>query len=85
MLEPSAERMTYIYSAGMSTQQSRPSARTMVFIDELFLFLVRVRMGLFAQDLAHRFDIHVSSVSRKVITWANYLYFFSWEPGCLAK
>lgn len=33
MLEPSAERMTYIYSAGMSTQQSRPSARTMVFID----------------------------------------------------
>lgn len=35
-----------------------------------------MRVGLFAQDVAHRFDIHVSSVSRKVITWANYLYFF---------
>ena len=76
MLEPSAEQMTYIYSAGMSTQQSRPSARTMVLIDEFFLFLVRVRVGLFVQDLAHRFDIHVSSVTRKVITWAKYLYFF---------
>ena len=37
MLEPSAERMTYIYSAGM--QQSRPSARTMIVIDEFFYFL----------------------------------------------
>jgi len=45
-------------------------------IDELFLFLVRIRLGLFQQDLAHRFNVHESTVSRKVVTWANYLYFF---------
>ena len=72
-VEPSAQRMTYVYSAGV--QGSRPSARTMLLIDELFLFLVRVRLGLFEQDLAHRFQIHISSVSRKITTWANYLYF----------
>ena len=26
--------------------------------------------------MAHRFNIHISAVSRKVITWANFLYFF---------
>ena len=76
LLEPSAERMSYIYSAGMNVQESWPSARTMVLIDEFFLFLVRVRVGLFAQDLAHRFNIHIATVSRKIITWANFLYFF---------
>lgn len=47
----------------------------MLIIDELFLFLVRLRLGLFEQDLADRFLIHISSVSRKITTWANYLYF----------
>lgn len=70
---PCAEHMKYVYSAG--TQESRPAARTMLIIDELFLFLVRLRLGLFEQDLADRFLIHISSVSRKITTWANYLYF----------
>ena len=48
----------------------------MVVIDEFFYFLYGWGLVFFAQDLAHRFDIHVTSVSRKVITWANYLYFF---------
>ena len=48
----------------------------MALIDELILFLVRIRLGLFQQDLAHRFNVHESTVSRKVVTWANYLYFF---------
>ena len=48
----------------------------MVLIDEFFLFLVRIRVGLFAQDLAHRFNIHIATVSRKIITWAKFLYFF---------
>lgn len=77
--------MTYIYSAGMNVQESWPPARTMVLIDEFFSFIARVRVGLFAQDLAHRFNIHIATVSRKVITWANFLYFFSGEPGYLGK
>ena len=37
LLEPSAERMTYIYSAGMNVQESRPSARTIVLLSEFFI------------------------------------------------
>ena len=47
----------------------------MKLIDGMFLFLVRLKLGLFEQDLAHRFQIHMSSVSRKITTWTNYLYF----------
>lgn len=71
----SAETMQYCYTSGMSSK-TRPGGRTMVLIDELFMFLVRLRLGLLQQDLAHRFNVHESTVTRKVITWANYLYFF---------
>ena len=40
--------------------------------DELFLFCVRLKLGLFELDLAQRFGLHVSSVSRKITTWANF-------------
>jgi len=33
-IAPTAERMTYVYA--YSTQQSRPSARNMLLIDEFF-------------------------------------------------
>ena len=49
--------------------------RNMLLIDELFMFLCRLKCGLMAQDLAVRFNCHVSTVSRKIITWANFLYF----------
>ena len=48
----------------------------MQLIDELFLFCVRLKLGLFELDLAQRFELHVASVSRKITTWANFLYFF---------
>lgn len=73
IIKPTAERMTYCYATG--DRESRPKARTMLVIDELFMFLVRIRLGLFEQDLAHRFKIHISTVSRKIVTWSNYLYF----------
>ena len=47
----------------------------MLLIDELFLFFVIMKLALFEQDLAQRFNIHISSVSRKITTWANYMYF----------
>ena len=71
--EPTAEKMTYFYASGVL--DSRPNSRVMLLIDELFLFLVRMKLGLFEQDLAQRFNIHISSVSRKITTWANYMYF----------
>lgn len=42
--------------------------------NQLFLVLVRLRLGLFQQDLAHRFNIHQSNVSRLFTTWINFMY-----------
>ena len=42
--------------------------------DELFMFLCRIRLGLGEQDLSIRFNVSVSTVSRKIIAWANLLY-----------
>ena len=70
---PSAETTTYCYATGIL--QNRPNVRAMQLIDELFMFLVRIKLGLFQQDLAHRFNLHMSTVSRKLTPWVNYLYF----------
>ena len=37
------------------------------------MFLIRVRLGLFERDLAHRFDGSISTVSDVVVTRANIL------------
>ena len=43
-------------------------------IDELFLFLVYLSLGLKEKDLGDRFSIHQSTVSRIIKTWVNFLY-----------
>uniref|UniRef100_A0A8C1DT92 Uncharacterized protein n=1 Tax=Cyprinus carpio carpio TaxID=630221 RepID=A0A8C1DT92_CYPCA len=43
-------------------------------IDEFFLFMTYLSLGLVQKDLAHRFRIHQSTVSRIINTWANFLY-----------
>ena len=40
-----------------------------------FLFLVRVKQGFPIEDLAVRFKVTPSTVSRVFLTWANFLYF----------
>ena len=45
--------------------------------DQLFMWLCKVKLGLFDQDLAVRFNVSISTVSRMVIT---FLYF---TLGCL--
>ena len=44
-------------------------------VDQVFLFLVRVKVGRFTIDLAVTFNVAGSTVSRVVISWGNYLYF----------
>ena len=63
--------MTSCYATG--ERQSPSGAQNMQVIDELFMFLVELKLGLFGQDLAHRLQIHISPVSRKITTWCNYL------------
>lgn len=43
-------------------------------IDELFLFLTYLSTGCTQRELSHRFIIHRTTVSRIIITWANFLY-----------
>ncbi|KAL0970440.1 hypothetical protein UPYG_G00241950 [Umbra pygmaea] len=43
-------------------------------IDEFFLFMTYLSLGLMQKDLAQRFRIHQSTVSRIINTWANFLY-----------
>ena len=48
--------------------------RTLSPEEELFLCLVRVRLGLLERDLANRFNISTSQVSRIWVTWLDVLY-----------
>lgn len=42
--------------------------------NQFFLFLCRVRVGLFELDLSYRFKISIGTVSNIVISWSNFLY-----------
>ena len=43
-------------------------------MEEFFLVLVRLRLGLMEQDIAYRFNISQSTVSRIIHTWINFLF-----------
>ena len=42
--------------------------------DQLFLFMIRLRLGLLEADLGVTFNISTSTVSRIILTWANFQY-----------
>ena len=42
--------------------------------DQLFLFMITLRLGLLETDLGVRFNISTSTVSRIILTWVNFLY-----------
>ena len=54
--------------------RSKGRHRTLCPIDEFFLVMIRLRLGLLEKDLAYRFGISQSTVSRILITWINFLY-----------
>ena len=49
-------------------------SRKLSYFEEMVLVLMRLKTGLFVQDLADRFGISTSLVSRVCITWINFLY-----------
>jgi hypothetical protein len=77
--------MTSVYYTASDELSSRGRPRSMDPIDELFMFLCRLKCGFLAEDLAVRFKMHKSSVSRKIITWTNYLYFLLYTFGQAEK
>ncbi|XP_067664654.1 uncharacterized protein [Haliotis asinina] len=74
-VKPSASNMCSMYYACANAISLAGRPRNMALIDEMFMFFVRLRLGLPEQDLAVRFNCHISTVSRKIITWSNLLYF----------
>ena len=42
-------------------------------VDEFFMVLLRLRLALLENDLSHRFNISLSSVSRILTTWIIFL------------
>ena len=56
-----------------STLQSAGAARSLSLLDEFFLVLVQLRLGLLKRDLADRFGISESTVSRIFKSWMRLL------------
>ena len=54
------------------SNKGRP--RSLSPIDEFFMVLVRLRLGLLEQDVAYRFGISQPTVSRIFAIWINFLY-----------
>jgi hypothetical protein len=54
--------------------QSRFSYCKLSPIDQLFMFLHKLRLGSFDQELADKFLVSQATVSRNTITWVNFLY-----------
>ncbi|XP_037389022.1 uncharacterized protein LOC119262176 [Pygocentrus nattereri] len=81
LIEPSIHKMVRVSRAKAAAKKnedvshSRMSGRQVLQpVDEFFLFLVHLSVGLKERDLGHRFNIHPSTVSRIISTWTNFLY-----------
>ena len=78
-LGPSVENLKYSKKQEESdilnsVENKRLRQRSLPPIEEFFMTLVRLRLGLVEQDLADRFGISQSTVSRITCTWINFLF-----------
>ena len=76
LLGPSVSKLCYHNKSSESMRSSAAGApHALSPINEFFLVLCRLRLGLLIEDLAFRFKVSKATVSRIVITWINFLYF----------
>jgi len=71
LIEQSAKHMSYGKHERTNVKIGRP--RTLSTLQEFVMVLVRLRLGLFERDLAHRFCIAECTVSIIVRTWLRFL------------
>jgi hypothetical protein len=82
-LEPKVDKLQYWRKRNLPDSQpyqaddkKKPGPQRHVSsINELFMVLIRIRVGLFVQDIADRFGISKGHFSKIVCTWINFLYF----------
>ena len=74
---PSTQYIVYWSKAQRIGQEAIPTpspSRKIPVIDEFFIYCCRVATGLKEQVIADIFQVSTSTVSRCIITWANYLF-----------
>ncbi|KAF4103616.1 hypothetical protein G5714_016499 [Onychostoma macrolepis] len=91
MIEPATRRIVRVgtrtstsSTAGAPDKAADPlhrPSRCLPLIDEQFLFLVYLSLGLKEKDLGDRFNIHQSTVSRIIKTWVNFFIYFTAAVG----
>ncbi|XP_033998055.1 uncharacterized protein LOC117492030 [Trematomus bernacchii] len=78
LVEPAANtkmvRITNAKASSASSSDSSQPTTKLPPIDELLLFLMHLSVGLHLRDLAERFGIHRTTVSRIISTWTHFLY-----------
>ncbi|XP_073725534.1 uncharacterized protein [Misgurnus anguillicaudatus] len=73
LIEPATHRMIRVTNSKVFKEPG--NTRALPAIDEFFLFLMHLALGLKQRDLGHRFQVHQTTVIRIITTWANFLYF----------
>ena len=70
------DRSDVLSSPSFSSPASKPGPRPkLAGVDQLFLFLSRLRLGSPLKHTAWLFNLSKSTASRYIITWANFIYF----------
>lgn len=73
-LGPAVDNLTYWGSKRNCQSTCHGRNRSLLPIEEFYMILVRLRLGLFEKDLADRFNVSISTVSRICRTWITFLY-----------
>ena len=69
------DEVDFMCASSIESKGNKPGKRRKLgTLDEFFMVLVRMRLSLFERDLAHRFNLHVSTVNRICISWVNFMY-----------
>ena len=74
-LGPAVATLCYNAKEGGKEATFKGRSRSLTPLNEFFLTVCRLRLGLCEQDLAYRFKISQATVSRVFITWINFMYF----------
>ena len=77
-LEPKAAQMRYWRGGQVSAKQTKnytsQKDNKLSKLDEFFMVMMRLRLGLLVEDISKRFGISVAEFSKIFITWINLLY-----------